>query len=142
MPALLKDPGFIAPRFPFIIDTFIKDSPARLAGLKTGDKIIQLNDNKIEFFDEFKTEIVKHKNSPVAIGVLRGNDTIRVKVTVPSTGLVGIGPVLNLEKFFTLKHLEYGFFAAIPAGIQKGYGKMTDYLKQFKLLFNRKTKAY
>jgi regulator of sigma E protease len=125
-----------------LIDNFIKGSPAKTAGLKTGDKVIKLNDKKIEFFDEFKTEIVKHKNSLVTVGVLRGKDTVIVKVTVPETGLLGIAPLFSLDKFFTLKHIEYNLFAAIPAGIQKGFGKITDYLKQFKLIFNRKTKAY
>jgi regulator of sigma E protease len=61
---------------------------------------------------------------------------------VPETGLLGIYPVGDLSRFFQIKHLQYGFFAAIPAGIQKGYQTSIDYIRQFKLIFSRKTKGY
>jgi regulator of sigma E protease len=47
-----------------------------------------------------------------------------------------------LSDFFTLKQIDYTFFQAFPAGVKKGFQRVSDYLKQFKLLFNPKTKAY
>ena len=49
---------------------------------------------------------------------------------------------LNISNFFELKKIEYGFFQAIPAGIVKGYETIADYLKQLKLIFSPKIKAY
>jgi regulator of sigma E protease len=45
-------------------------------------------------------------------------------------------------QLFELKTIRYGFFESIPAGIDKGFKTIGDYLKQFKLIFSRHTKAY
>jgi regulator of sigma E protease len=142
IPALIKDPYFIEPRCPFFISDFSKDSEAQKAGLKKGDKIIAINNTAVEFFDQFKTEIKNLNNKTVSIGVLRGKDTLLYKVKVSDKGLIGVAADLDLRKYFTLKHINYGLFEAIPAGVSHGFQKVADYLKQFKLLFNPKTKAY
>lgn len=49
---------------------------------------------------------------------------------------------MNLSKYFELKHISYGFFEAIPAGISKGVQTVSDYIKQLKLMFSPKTKGY
>jgi regulator of sigma E protease len=41
-----------------------------------------------------------------------------------------------------MRTIEYGFLESIPAGIAKGFRTIADYLKQFKLLFSKDTKAY
>jgi regulator of sigma E protease len=43
---------------------------------------------------------------------------------------------------FELRTIEYGFFESIPAGVKRGFSAINDYLKQFKLIFSPKTKAY
>jgi len=48
----------------------------------------------------------------------------------------------KLDEIFELKKINYGFFQSIPAGITRGIKSIGDYLKQFKLLFSRHTKAY
>jgi regulator of sigma E protease len=73
---------------------------------------------------------------------LRGNEKLSFGVSVNELGLVGIYPVGDLSRFFELKKIEYSFFSAIPAGIKKGYDTMVSYLKQLKLLFRPKVKAY
>jgi regulator of sigma E protease len=56
---------------------------------------------------------------------------------------LGIGyTVPSLDQIFDLKTLKYGFFQSIPAGIEKGFKTVADYLKQFKLLFAKNSKAY
>jgi regulator of sigma E protease len=47
-----------------------------------------------------------------------------------------------LAQIFDLKTIKYGFLQSIPAGINKGFKTITDYLKQFKLIFSKHTKAY
>jgi regulator of sigma E protease len=139
---LLKSTGFITTRIPFIVDDFTKESTAPAAGILKGDQIVGINDKNIMFFDEFKDELSKYKNSTVQIKVLRGNEKLSFGVSVNELGLVGIYPVGDLSRFFELKKIEYSFFSAIPAGIKKGYDTMVSYLKQLKLLFRPKVKAY
>jgi regulator of sigma E protease len=139
---LLKSTGFITVRIPFIVDEFTKESTAPAAGIQKEDQIIGVNDKDIMFFDEFRNELSKYKNSIVQVKVLRGNETLSLPVSVNEVGKIGIYPVGDLARFFELKIIEYSFLAAIPAGISKGYSTMVSYLKQLKLLFRPKVKAY
>jgi regulator of sigma E protease len=65
-----------------------------------------------------------------------------VPIKIGAMGILGIQREYNIEGVFELKTISYGFFESIPAGISKGYSKVCDYLKQFKLLFAPETKAY
>jgi len=141
-PKLLKNPAFITVRIPFYIDEFIKDSPAKEAGMQNGDQIIGLNGYKTEFFDVFKDSLLKHKNQMVNVSVLRNNDTLLFDVMVPETGLLGIAPIGDISRFFELEEINYSFLASIPAGINKGIDTFSSYLKQLKLIFSPKTEAY
>jgi len=139
---LLKSTGFITTRIPFIVDEFTKESSAPAAGIKKEDQIIGINDKDLMFFDEFKDELSKYKNTTVQVKVSRGNEKLSFPVPVNEMGKVGIYPVGDLSRFFELEKIEYSFLSAIPAGISKGFSTMVSYLKQLKLLFRPKVKAY
>jgi regulator of sigma E protease len=136
-----KSLDFITPRFPCEVGGFTKKSIAEKAGIKVDDKIIGLNETKILYFDEFRTEIKKYKNKPVTIVALRGKDTVRIKMTVSPEGLIGFSHK-DLTKYFVFASREFTFFEAIPAGIKKAYTSVGDYLKNLKLIFSPDTKAY
>ena len=53
-----------------------------------------------------------------------------------------LGIIRPRDQVFELKTLKYGFFQSFPAGIKKGFKTISDYLKQFKLLFSKGSKAY
>jgi regulator of sigma E protease len=133
---------FISPRIPFEIIEVSDSTVAGKAGLKAGDKIIAFDTIPVHFYDEVKAQLELHKNKQTTLKVLRGNDTLAVYVSIPESGLLGVALNMNMEDYFELKTVEYGFFASFPAGIVKGYESMTSYLKQFKLLFQPETKAY
>ncbi|NBC84242.1 MAG: PDZ domain-containing protein, partial [Bacteroidetes bacterium] len=139
--ALIKDPMFIAPRFPFIAGGFSEGSPAKNAGIQQGDKLIAVNDSSLAFFDQFKSTLEKHKNQTVAVTVLRDGVTKNIEVPLTENGKLGIYPA-SYDQYFEFETKNYGFIAAIPAGITKGVQTLKDYLKQFKLIFNSETEAY
>ena len=139
---LLKSEVFIATRIPFIVDDFSKDSPARTAGILVNDKVIALNDMEIEFFDEFRTKMSDLKGQEIDVRVLRGAENLTYKFKATNDGKIGVWPVGDLSRFFELQEVEYSFFQAIPAGISKGFGNAISYLKQLRLIFTPKTKAY
>ena len=136
-----KTPDFIGVRFPFEVERFTKKSPAKEAGMQIGDVIIGLNDVQTPFFDEFKTEIQKHKNETVIVHVLRDGDSAIVQVPVPEIGLIGVGPA-TLSKYFDIREKEYTFAEAIPAGFSRTWYGIGDYFKQLKLIFSPEAKAW
>ncbi len=136
-----KSIDLINVRFPFEIESFSKESPAKIAGLKQGDKLIGINDIQTIYFDEFRKEIVKHKNQQVVILALRSKDTVKVNIKVPNDGLIGIA-AKSQNSYFIFSKKEYTFFEAIPAGTAKAFYSLNNYIKQLRLIFSPETKAY
>ncbi len=139
---LIKNPTFIEVRIPFIVDAFIENSVAENAGIKKGDQFLFIDDTPTRFFDEVRDALMAHKNDSVTVGMLRNNDTVLFRVKVPENGKLGVFPVSDLERFFTLKEVHYSFFESFPAGVRKTFDMLDSYVKQFKLLFSPETKAY
>ena len=142
IPLLLKSAEFVEVRIPFYIGAFAKDSPAKKAGFEVKDKMIAINGNPVEFFDEFKDSLSNYKNKVVTITALRGEDSVFVDILVPEVGLIGIAPGGTIGDFFELEKIEYSIMASIPAGINRGVETFGSYLKQLKLIFSPKTEAY
>ncbi|MBV2245978.1 MAG: RIP metalloprotease RseP [Lentimicrobium sp.] len=139
---LLKNQSgeFINVRMPFVIAGFQPGSVAEQAGLRTGDRIIAINDSSTLFFDEFRSRIPAYKNKTIQLGVVRDKDTLSFTMDIPETGL--IGAYTNPSSHFVFHEKEYGLLAAIPAGFTRTWKGVGNYLKQLKLLFSPEVKAY
>jgi len=141
---LIKSKGVLSYRIPFDykIVKFVKESPAKEAGLKVGDQILGVDSLKYEYNDQFRTMLRESIGKKINLSVLRDNQKLLISMVVPETGALGIQLEQDLTKIFELKTIEYSLVESIPAGIDKGLSTISDYLKQFKLIFSPKTKAY
>lgn len=146
IPQMLKGKGLISyrtPFFPLKIRSFEKESPAKEAGILPGDELIGIDSMKFTYSDEFQTYLRENKNEPVVVNLRRNEQYQNITVTPNSSGMLGISYMGKpLDEIFELETLKYGFLQSIPAGIDKGFKTIGDYLKQFKLLFSKHTKAY
>jgi regulator of sigma E protease len=142
---MLKGNGKIEARQPFspyIIAGFGKESPGKLAGMLEGDELIGLDGKKFEWYDEFQKYLSDNRTRSVVTNILRKGELIDIPVVPTSKGFLGIASSRAYSQIFELKTLKYGFFESIPAGISKGFRTIGDYLKQFKVIFSKNTKAY
>ena len=137
-----KSPVFISVRLPFIARSFTKESAAKEAGMQAGDTIIAINGVEKRFFGEFREEVQKHKNQDVVITVKRENELIELPIHLDENGLLGVYPKNDLNEFFTLNKKDYNVVQAIPAGFNRTWVGIGNYLKQLKLLFSPEVKAY
>jgi regulator of sigma E protease len=135
-----RDPNFLSPRFPFEVEGFPNHSAARDAGIELQDRIISINGEPTNYFDEFVKAVKAHKGEMVEALVLRNNDTLIFNVQVSPEGLVGIQT--NPTKYFAFEEKNYNLLQAIPAGFVKTYDGIGNYLKQLRLLFSPEVKAY
>lgn len=133
--------SFLMPRIPFEIADFVDNSAGKKGGLLANDKLIGINDIKTQYFDEFKTELQKHKNEQIDIKLIRNKDTMKIAMTVPKEGLLGIVPK-DMSNYYKLTTINYNFFEAIGAGTVLAYNKVTDYFKSMKLIFSQKVQGY
>ncbi len=143
IPKLIKERYVIDVRIPYsgVIQGFTKNSPARDAGMEIGDKIISMNGNTFQFNDQFSDSLQAAKEKKVTLDILRKGQKIQLPVQLDKIGILGIAWDID-KNIFQFKTIKYGLIESVPAGIQKGYQSIADYLKQFKLLFDPKTKAY
>ena len=128
--------------FNYKIAKIAKDSPAKEAGLNVGDQILGMDSLKYEYNDQFKAALRERIGKKITLNVMRNNQAMAFPIVIPPSGALGIALDLNLEKIFELKTVEYSLVESIPAGINRGLSTISDYLKQFKLIFSPKTKAY
>jgi regulator of sigma E protease len=144
IPKLIKDKYVISLRIPYActVKGFTKESPARDAGMDINDKILTINGNSFQFYDQFTDTLAASKGKVIKVRIDRSGKELELPVTIGSSGMLGIKREVNLAGLFEFRTLHYGLFESIPAGISKGYHAIGDYLKQFKLLFAPETKAY
>lgn len=131
-------------RYPYdnTVGGFGKTSPALEAGMEKGDKIVKIDQQEFEFYDQFTAALQAKKGEAIVATVLRDSQLINLPLTLTEAGMLGISWESNPSKYFEFEELEYGFFESIPVGIAKGWKTSVDYLKSFKLIFNKKTKGY
>ena len=90
---------FIAPRFPCIVDSLLKDYPAEKVGYKKGDKIIAINSIPTPFFNQVSDFLKAHPVSVADVKIVRGNDTLIKRTPVNKDGAIGFFPT-PLNKIF------------------------------------------
>lgn len=137
-----KSPEFISVRFPFVAGRFSKGSIAAGSGMEIGDTVIGINGKSVKYFSEFRNEIQQHKNESVVIAAKRGSDTLQLVMQLGEDGLIGVYPQGDMESFFKLNKKQYTIAQAIPAGFNRTWSGIGNYLKQLKLLFSPEVKAY
>jgi regulator of sigma E protease len=145
VPKLLKGKGQIDTRIPFgpyVIESVGKNTPAKIAGVLPKDNLTGIDNVKFTYYDEFQRYLYNHKQQPVVLNLIRNGENQNISVTPDTVGIIGIGRSVVLSQIFDLKTVKYGFLKSIPAGIDKGLKTISDYLKQFKLIFSRHTKGY
>ncbi|MDR2653064.1 MAG: RIP metalloprotease RseP [Prevotellaceae bacterium] len=136
---ILKDKEFFNPRMKFIVSGIQEGSAAQKSGVQKNDRLIAINSQNMEYFDEVAPYLSENKLKTVELKLIRNNDTIVLPADISETGQIGV----NISDS-TLKstHVSYGFLAALPAGINKGVNGIKNYLKDLGLMFSPKTKAY
>ena len=141
---LIKERASIEPRVPFspyIISGFMKQSPAKKAGVKTGDELVMVNGKSFDFHHELQDYLKNNKQiAEVILTIKRDNETLEIPVNLTEERYIGI--FRDQSDFFELREIKYGFLESIPAGINKGVETLSKYVKQFKLIFSPGIKAY
>lgn len=133
-------------RMPFVVGKVAEDSEN--TSLKPKDLIVNLNGQKIKYFDEAKVILEANKGKTISAVVLRDLKETPITVKVSKAGKLGIGVgalgMESLEKlgYYKVSTKEYGFFESIPVGLEKGKDQLVGYGKQLKMIFNPETKAY
>ena len=99
-----------------VIGRVLPQQPAYEAGVEEGDKVLAVNGEDVESWQDLATEINKHPNEEITLQIERENEVLNLAVTPKldkksQRGLIGITPIIEREKV--------GFFRGIWLGIQQ-----------------------
>ena len=145
---LKKRSMIITYRIPFCVDEVSDSSTAKAAGVLKGDQLTGINGSSFTYYDEYKTEIGKHKGDTISLSLLRNKKVMQLPVLVSKDGLIGVRPKfyslddLEHDNIYTIKTIHYGLLSSIPAGISRAATTLDDYVKQFKILLTPENEGY
>jgi regulator of sigma E protease len=144
-----KNAGMIVrPRSPFMFAEFQENSLNVNSGFKDKDIVIAINGQSLKYHDEVETILQQNKGKEISMTVKRDSEDKTFNVAVSNNGKLEIilygMEFSDLEKlgYYDLADIDYSFSEAIPAGINKSYETLTNYMKQLKKIFNPSTGAY
>ncbi|UZR95652.1 RIP metalloprotease RseP [Chondrinema litorale] len=129
---------FVHWREPFVVDSVLDNSAADRGGLRSGDKILSVDNQNIEYFHEFSDILSQKANSTVNMVVKGSNGEERnLEVDVTEDGTVGFYPKSMLEPSIR----QYSFAEAIPKGTVDAFSVITVQLKAFNKIFKGEVSA-
>jgi regulator of sigma E protease len=103
-----------------IVGSFSEQSVAKAAGMQPGDRIISVDGQKVDNWDEFSMAIVAKAKRPITIGVERAGKAVDVQLTPAAMGKfemgdIGVIPIMHPQ----ITALEKGA-PGQEAGLQQG----------------------
>ncbi len=138
----------LLPRVPAVVGEFDKKdtSNARKGGLLYWDKILKVDSFPVRFLDDMTAYNDQHKNSTVLYTIERNGTEITLPVVVDQDGRTGM-PFLKDKQYdslraYKLQIRKFGFLESFPAGVNRTFASLSDYIDQFKLIFKPSTGAY
>jgi regulator of sigma E protease len=91
---------------------------------------------------EIQKELANHKSDNILATVERSNVKIEIPLLVDTAGKIQVLLENDLTKFFNITENSYSFLSAIPAGGNKVFKSIRNYIKELGLIFSPKSEAY
>ena len=135
-----KTAPFVIPRVPVIIDSVGKSVVVLEGAFNKNDTLLKMNNASIKYQYEFIEVKEKYADSIVMITAKRGDDTVYIKTLVNNKGQLGLFVKLPYALFKTV-HKEFTFLQAIPAGANRCYTTLDNYIQGIKQIFTGKVNA-
>lgn len=110
--------NFLSIRFPFTVGEVTKDGSAAKVGLQAGDKIVAVNGQPIQYFDELQGALAATKGKEAAILIEREGEKLEKMTPVSDEGTIGIQANSLLEPVVR----KYSIGESISKGTAKAFG--------------------
>ena len=135
-----KTDPFVIPRIPVIIDSVGKSAVILEGAFNKNDTLLKINNTSIKYQYEFLEVKQKFADSIVMVTSKRGDDTVHTKTLISNSGQIGLFVKLPYALFKTV-HKEFTFLQAIPAGVNRCYTTLDNYIQGIKQIFTGKVNA-
>ncbi len=122
---------FLGIRTPFEVAQVTPGSAAEKGGLKAGDKILEVENIKISYFDELQSVLDTIRNGSISAKIQRENDIIETNFEVSSEGTIGFQATFPLE----YSTIDYTLGQAMTKGTSHAFNVVWVNIKAFKKMF-------
>lgn len=118
-----KDPSeFIMERTTFTVRRVLDNSNADKAGIRAGDKLLEINGQDARFFNRFKEILEENTSKKVLITILRDGNEMTRKVKVDDKGKIGFVAEFDLPT----ETEKYSFFSSFARGTERGWDAISQ----------------
>lgn len=130
---------FMAYRIPTLFTQVMPGEGAAKAGLKEGDRLVEIDGMKDPSLDEFLTHLKGREGKTVDVKVIHkeGIDTVSARVHLNENAKMGVGIEVNPSVFFNIHEIKYNIFQSIPRGIEMGTTRLVEYVGSLKYIFTK-----
>jgi len=129
--------GFCEIRRPAVLSGTVKGSEAEKVGFASGDSVVGVNGESLVFWQEFSEKVQANVGKKIEVELIRGGELVTLSPKVSEEGTIGVGVNSYADGVVGVKVHKYTLMQALPRGIQKGFTTLTDYIKQFRLVFTK-----
>lgn len=124
---------FLSPRFTFTVEETASGMPAEKAGIKSGDRLLSVNNQSVIYFDLLQSVLKQEAGKSASFQILRGTDTIMSDIEVTADGKIGIAPHPENIAYDSIKP---GFFQSFPLGANKAAETISAQVKGWGKIFS------
>ena len=131
--------NFLSYRMKPYVDRTVEGSGADKAGIESGDLITAVNGQEVSYYNEFIALMkVFEAGENISISIDRDGVSKTFDLKLSDQKKAGIYP--NVDDLSITD--SYTLLASIPAGFNRTIKVLTDQVRQFKIIFNKKTEGY
>lgn len=128
---------FIDFAYPFVVEELSPQSPADMAGIQKGDRIIAFNDEPVEYYYQMLRATKAHANKEVRLTIDRDGELIKTSAMVTDDGTLGY----YAKPLYEIQTIKYSFAEAIPLGTYRAFNVVWGNIKAFGKIFRGEVSA-
>jgi len=144
---LQHQPPFMRPIVPAVIDSVMPGTPAAIAGMKKGDRIVSIGADSIDSWADYSDKLgliedrmIAHPEDSNAIRTINVSfahaDGTTDTATVALSSDLKLGVFMqSIYSIYKPKHVAYSFIDAFPAGIKYGWNTLKGYVSDMQYVF-------
>ena len=123
------------PLYSAIVDSVSNESPALIAGIQSGDRIISRNNENIYDWASFTKWINNNLDDIIDVTIERGGSNYNISIDRNDDGTIG---VWKKNTGIETINKKVGFVDSIKQGYNYGYWTLYEYVAQFSFVFTKK----
>ena len=123
------------PLYSAIVDSVSNESPALIAGIQSGDRIVSINNESIYDWTSFTKWINNNSDDIIDITIERGGSNYNISIDRNDDGTIG---VWKKNTGIETINKKVGFVDSVKQGYNYGYWTLYDYVAQFSFVFTKK----